>query len=211
MLIVFDSVTLPVTVRTRVEKDNGVAFYIPEMIGHWNPYVERKINWHMYEAIRKLSERQYEEQDTDTFSEMISTYEIKTNERNIFSVTFTNYAYADGFAHGLTIMDSLTFNVETGRQYKLGDLFKQGVDYEAHLTKLVQKQVREREVPVFEEVPVTVAKDQGFYIADQVLVLYYQLYEITPYYYGLPTFPIPAYQLTELLDEEGPLGRMLST
>src|SRR5690625_5461641 len=81
MLIVFDSVTLPVTVRTRVEKDNGVAFYIPEMIGHWNPYVERKINWHMYEAIRKLSERQYEEQDTDRFSEMISTYEIKTKDR----------------------------------------------------------------------------------------------------------------------------------
>lgn len=207
----YASVTLPVTVRTRVEKDGGAVFYIPEIIGHWNPYVERKVNWHMYEAIRKLSERQYEAQETDRFSEMIATYEIKTNERNIFSVTFTNYAYADGFAHGLTLMDSLTFNVETGKEYRFKDLFQPRVDYVSRLTELVRAQVEAREVPVFPETPVVVDKNQAFYIADQTLVLYYQLYEITPYYYGIPTFPIPAYQLENLLDEDGPLGRMLPT
>src|SRR5690625_3178384 len=104
------NISLPVMIRTRVERDGNAIFYIPEIVGHWNPYVERDINWHMYETIINLARQQYVEQDAEQFSEMISTFEIKTNERNILSITFSNYAYADGFAHGLTLMDALTFD-----------------------------------------------------------------------------------------------------
>ena len=203
------NVTLPVVIRTRIEKEGEAIFYIPEIMGHWNPYVEREINWFMYEATRELAARQYSEQGVEKFYEMIGTFEIKTNERNVLSVTFTNYAYAEGFAHGLTLMDSLTFDIVTGKRYKLADLFKPGADYLRILTKLVNEQVEEREIPVFEK-PVAVAKDQAFYIADKSLVLYYQLYEITPHYYGLPKFPISVYDLESVVEEDGPLGRMLA-
>lgn len=207
--MVLGNVTLPVVVRTRIEKEGEAVFYIPEIMGHWNPYVEREINWFMYEATRELAARQYTEQSVEKFSEMIGTFEIKTNERNVLSVTFTNYAYAEGFAHGLTLMDSLTFDIVTGKRYKLADLFKPGADYERILTKLVNKQVEEREIPVFEK-PVAVAKNQAFYIADKSLVVYYQLYEITPHYYGFPQFPISVYALEAIVKEDGPLGRMLA-
>lgn len=202
------NITLPVMVRTRIEREGDAIFYIPEIFGHWNPYVEREINWYMYEAIRKLADQQFVEQDAEKFSEMIARFEIKTNERNVLSVTFTNYAYADGFAHGLTLMDSLTFDVLTGKQYDLASLFKPGSNYVDVLTKLVNEQVKERDIPVFED-HVTVAPDQPFYIADKFLVLYYPLYAITPYYYGLPKFPISIYDLESVVDEDGPLGRMM--
>lgn len=202
------NITLPVMVRTRIEREGEAIFYIPEIFGHWNPYVEREINWYMYEAIRKLADQQFVEQDAEKFSEMIGTFEIKTNERNVLSLTFTNYAYADGFAHGLTLMDSLTFDVLTGKRYDLPSLFKPDANYVALLTRLVNEQVEEREVPVF-EASVAVAADQPFYIADKSLVLYYPLYAITPYYYGLPQFPISVYALESIVDEDGPLGRMI--
>lgn len=206
--MVLSDVALPVMIRTRIEREGGMMLYIPEIFGHWNPYVERDINWYMYEAIRKLADQQYVEQDAEHFSEMIGTFEVKTNERNVLSVAFSNYAYADGFAHGLTLMDSLTFDVVTGKHYKLAELFTSDSNYIERLTKIVNKQVKERDIPVFEE-HVLVAKNQSFYIADKSLVLYYPLYAITPYYYGLPTFPISVYELESIVDEEGPLGRML--
>lgn len=206
--MVYGDIALPVMIRTRIEREGQAVFYIPEIVGHWNPYVEREMNWYMYEAIRALVDQQYREQDTDKFSEMIGTFEIKTNERNVLSITFTNYAYADGFAHGLTLMDSLTFDVLTGRRYDLAALFKTGTDYVDVLTRLVNKQVESRDMPVFEK-PVTVANNQSFYIADQSLVLYYPLYAITPYYFGIPKFPIAVYKLDSIVEEAGPLGRML--
>lgn len=209
MKVVLETITLPVMIRTRVEQEGAAIFYVPEMFGHWNPYVEREINWYMYEATRILAEKQFSEQDTDEFSEMIGTFELKTNERNVLSLTFTNYAYADGFAHGLTLMDSLTFDVMTGKKYNLAELFKRDARYVDVLTKRVNEQVKARDIPVF-EAPVTVARDQSFYIADKSLVLYYPLYAITPYYYGLPKFPISVYELETIVDEEGPLGRMLA-
>lgn len=204
------NITLPVMIRTRFERENEVVTYIPEIFGHWNPYIEREMNWHIYEVIRRLAAEQYEEQGTDTFAEMISAYEIKTNERNILSLTFTNYAYADGFAHGLTLMNSITFDVLTGKRYDLASLFKPDAQYIKRLTELVNKQVQVRDIPVFDQ-PITVASQQSYYLADQTLVLYYPLYEVTPYYYGIPHFPIPLYQLARLIDEEGPLGRLLTT
>lgn len=204
------NISLPVMIRTRVERDGNAIFYIPEIVGHWNPYVERDINWHMYETLINLARQQYVEQDAEQFSEMISTFEIKTNERNILSITFSNYAYADGFAHGLTLMDALTFDVSTGKQYTLADLFKPETNYVNLLTKIVNQQVKDREVPIFED-HVEVSENQPFYIADASLVLFYPLYAITPYYYGIPRFPISVFDLQSIVAEDGALGRMIAT
>ena len=50
--------------------------------------------------------------------------------------------------------------------------------------------------------------NQDFYIADKVLVIYFQLYEITPYVEGLPMFAISVFDLIDIIDENSPLSRM---
>lgn len=202
-----EDIALPLMIRTRIEKESNTVLYIPEVVGHWNPYVEREINWHMYNESNRLAKQQFYEQDASQMEEMIGTYEIKTNERHVLSVTFTNYAYVAGYAHGLTLMSSLTFDIRSGERYSLPMLFKPGTNIERLLTPIVQSQVRERDVPVFDE-QVIVDEHQPFYIADLVLVLYYELYAITPYYYGFPRFPIPIYEIESFIDESGPLGQM---
>ena len=55
-----------------------------------------------------------------------------------------------------------------------------------------------------------IRSDQDFYIADTVLVIYFQLYEITPYSLGFPYFPIPILDIADSINPDGPLNRMMS-
>lgn len=50
--------------------------------------------------------------------------------------------------------------------------------------------------------------NQDFYIADKVLVVYFQLYETTPYAFGFPMFPISVFNIQDIIGENGPLGQM---
>src|SRR5699024_1432485 len=135
-------------------------------------------------------------QETMHFAEMLGTYEVKTNERNILSISFSNYAIFPQAAHGLTLMKSLTINTETGEVYNLNDLFKESSNYVDVLSSIIANQIMERDIQVLEPFT-TIRPDQDFYIADKSLVIYFQLYELTAYVYGFPMFPISVYDLED--------------
>ncbi|GFR37105.1 hypothetical protein PRECH8_04010 [Insulibacter thermoxylanivorax] len=139
--------------------------------------------------------------------EVTSTYQIKTNERGVLSLSLIVY-YFSGGAHGLTLQRSLTFDVQTGKSYNLSELFKPGAPYVERLSTIVREQIAARELPVFEPFN-SIRPDQDYYIADKALVLYFQLYELVPYVYGFPYFPISVYQIQDLIDDNGPLGIMI--
>lgn len=201
--------TLPVQLRTMMIQENGMEIYYPQVVDLPSRDVEQKINEEIFAHVQQLVHDQYQKQDTQSFEQMIGTYEIKTNERNVLSLSLTNYAYAPYFAHGLTLMKSLTFDTKTGKLYALKDLFQPNSDYERVLSDIIQKQIKEREIPLLGEFP-GILPDQDFYIADKSLVVYYQAYEITAGYIGLPMFPISVYALENIVIEDGPLGRMAS-
>ena len=56
----------------------------------------------------------------------------------------------------------------------------------------------------------TIKPDQDYYIADKALVIYFQLYDLVPYAWGFPMFPISVYDIQDIIDENGPLGKMLA-
>lgn len=196
---------LPVAIQTNRIKSPGVQIYYPSVTGLKKQRVEQHINQMIYHTVQQLYKEQLQYQHGSNL-EMIGHYELKTNERGILSLTFSNYAYSYPMAHGMTLVKSLTFNTITGKRYELADLFKSGSPYVARLTDIVNEQVKKRNIPVLNPGIQPVREDQDYYLADKTLVLYYQLYEITPYYFGLPMFPISAYELQSDLNEEGPLG-----
>lgn len=201
------SPVLPVSIETMIIQQQGMTIYYPQVVNLPNPNVQQAINQIIFQVMQTLIQQQYEQQDAESFTEMIGTYEIKTNERDILSLSLSNYAIAFQHAHGLTLMKSLTFDVQTGRLYQLGDLFKPGSNYVKVLSEIVQNQIIKRDMQLLNDFS-GIAPDQDFYIADKSLVLYFQLYEITPYYVGFPMFPISVYELQNIIDENGPLGRM---
>lgn len=106
-------------------------------------------------------------------------------------------------------MKSLTFDSMTGRLYRLQDLFRPDSDYIGVLSRLVHQQIKERDIEVLNGFA-TISPDQDFYLADKSLVLYFQLYEITAYYFGFPMFPISVYEIEDILAEDGPLARLVT-
>lgn len=196
---------LPVSIQTMRMQD----IYYPQVIGLKNMQVQQMMNQEILRGVQSLIDRQHQEQDVTSFEEIIGLYEIKTNERNILSLTLTNYAYAAKHANGLSLMDSATFDVQTGKSYQLKDLFKQGSNYTKVLSDLVEKQIKSRDIPILNSFP-GIAPDQPFYIADKSLVLYYQPLEITAHYFGFPIFPISVYDIQSIIKENGPLDKMLT-
>lgn len=197
----------PVRIATRriITKDNMVTIDYPVVKNLESPSAQHRINRSIVSMVNMLMEEQgfYKKQKT----EMLGWFEIKNNQRGILSLTIGNYAFTYPSAHGLTIVKGLTFDVNSGDSFELKDLFKPGADYVKVLSDIVEQQIKDREIQLLDEF-MGIKPDQDFYIADKALVLFFQLYEITPYYMGLQYFPISVYQLQNIIDEEGPLGIM---
>ena len=140
--------------------------------------------------------------------EMIGHYEIKTNERGILSLSLLVYSFTGG-AHGLTIVNSLTFDVITGKKFTLKDLFQQDSDYVRVLSDIISKKMTEWDVPLLEEF-YAIRADQDFYLADHSIVIYFQVYELTPYVYGFPYFPIALKDIESIIRRDRPLDKLIA-
>jgi hypothetical protein len=197
---------LPVTIHTRMMTSQGVTIYYPHVTWLANRSVQEQINQVISNLVRSLQQEQMKYQ-TGTNMEMTGHYEIKTNERGILSLTLSNYAYSSPMAHGFTIVKSLTFDINTAKVYALHDLFKPSSNYVGILSKLVSQQITQREIPLLDGFQ-AIQPNQDYYLADKSLVLYFQLYEITPYYVGFPMFPISVYDVQSISTEQGPINTL---
>lgn len=183
----------------------NVSVRVPVVEGGVDREARYRMNAAIVEAVREqLKQQGYPGPD---IREMEGWFEIKTNQRGVLSLSLLNYAYTGG-AHGNTLQKSLTFDADTGRSYRLAELFKPGAPYQKRLNEIVQAQIRSRQLPVLGEYP-GIAPDQDFYIADKALVLYFPLYALVPYAWGFPYFPISVFEIQDLIDENGPLGAMM--
>lgn len=195
---------LPATVLTRTVTGSSRRIYYPQLAGLANQQAERQINRILFQTVQGLIRDQQNVQvPGDT--QMQGSYEIKNNQRGIFSVTLSNYAYTPQMAHGMSFLGSVTANVNTGTIYTLRSLFKPGSNYVNVISTNIKQQIKQRQIPTLQEFS-AISPEQDFYVADKALVIYFQLYEITPYYVGFPMFPISVYELAPILDENGPLG-----
>ncbi|MGI6226201.1 MAG: DUF3298 domain-containing protein [Peptococcales bacterium] len=196
---------LPVIVTTQRLVGPRLDVVYPVICGPINFWVQENINSQILSLVYFLLEQSGYYQNPQTT--VTGTYEIKNNQRGILSLSIINYNFSGG-AHGMTYIKSLTFDIATGREYQLGDLFIKGSNYIARLNEIIREQIAERDIPIINEFE-TIKPNQDYYIADKALVIYFQLYDLTPYAYGFPYFPISVYEIKDIIDENGPLGIML--
>ncbi|MFS0840909.1 DUF3298 domain-containing protein [Paenibacillus sp. 1P03SA] len=195
---------LPVQVETETDVSPGVTIYTPRLSGLPNAAAQKKLNAAFSDLTSSLVYEQKKYQ-TGTLREMMGHYEVKTNERGLLSLIATNYAYSAPMAHGYTVAESLTCDVNSGRFFTLSQLFKPGSGYVELLSQHVRVQLQRRKLPLLHPPFKSVWPDQNFYLADKALVLYFDLLEITPYYVGFPMFPVSVYDLLPIAAEGGPL------
>lgn len=200
-------ISLPLSIRTeKISSGKKKNIYYPQVFKMKNVKLEQDINQKIVQQTQQLV-NELVGGDPASVVEIIGSYEIKNNQREVLSLTLSNYTYHYHAAHGMTIIKSLTFDLKQAKLITLKDLFKPGSNYEKRLSDIIKKQINQRNIELLNPLP-EIKPNQDFYIADKTLVIYYQLYEITPYVFGFPIFPISVYDLQDILDENGPLGRM---
>ena len=199
--------TLPLSINTfKISCGPDQVVLYPRVFNMLNQHLESKINNTIEYQTYQLINEQIGNMST-TVQQMVGFYEIKNNQREVLSLSLSNYTYHFHAAHGMTYIVSLTFDLKKETLCDLKDLFKPGSDYVKRISMIIHAQIKQREIPLLGDFTV-IQPDQDFYIADKALVIYFQLYDITPYVYGFPMFPISVFDLQDIIDENGPLGRM---
>lgn len=91
-----------------------------------------------------------------------------------------------------------------GKFLKLDDLFKDGEDYKGTINKEIEKEVKKLEKEQNAEGVYDfkgIKDNQKFYISNDNLIIFFDLYEIAPYAAGIPEFTINVNLLNDYIKD----------
>lgn len=131
------------------------------------------------------------ETDNTNFSADVSYY-VKKNTDKVISLVLYFYKYSGG-AHGYYEYVPYNINMRNGEVINLKDLFKNDADYKNILNGEIKNQVDKLEKEQSAEGIYdfkSINDNQKFYIQNDNIVIYFDLYEIAPYAAGVPEFTI---------------------
>jgi hypothetical protein len=184
-----------------IKEDGGIEVVLPVIADEKHSEAATKANALLAAMVMdRMADYKEFTEDMDGKKTFQSSYAVKYNENSLVSIVVSGYEYTGG-AHGISWRESLTFDLETGKAFKLGDLFKSGADYKKVIDERIAYEIDRRDWQDsvrFEGI----SADTSFYLTEEALVIYYQPYEIAAYVFGLPSFAFDRYELSELFAEE---------
>lgn len=125
-------------------------------------------------------------------------FDVKKNSDSMLSIVITIYQYSGG-AHGFYENKSYNIFMETGENLKLKNLFKENSDYKNVINNLIRQQIKENKQEYSFK---SISENQKFYIQDNKLVIYFDLYEIAPFAGGIPEFKIGVDEISHILNKK---------
>ncbi len=135
-----------------------------------------------------------------TSFELHSAFTVHFNGDNFLSVEQRGYIYTGG-AHGNTIYDAATFDLTTGREVYLFNLFKPGSNYMKRINEIVDRLEAQEREKFFADVVVN-DSDRFYFDSNGSLVITYAPYEVAPYAVGIVNFTIPQAEIADILAVE---------
>lgn len=132
-------------------------------------------------------------------------FDIKKNSDDILSIVIKYYKYAGG-AHGEYENIAYNIDINNSKFISLKDLFKEQIDYKSIINEEIRVQIEdliksnEENKGIYEFK--NILDNQKFYIQDDNLVIYFDLYEIAPYAAGIPEFTINISKIDHILKPE---------
>ncbi len=177
---------------------------VPQFFGMKNLATERYINEEQYREANYFAEmllkqanddkKEFEKQGWEFRPyEMATDFKIGLNNDNCLSFYVDYYRFTGG-AHGMTERKSFTYDLQIGIELSLSDIFSKNVDYEKiileEINLAIEQELEEDPHIYFQDHLDSLNYNKGFYMNEDELVIYFQLYEIAPYYKGIIEFPI---------------------
>lgn len=136
------------------------------------------------------------------------TMEVLYNENNLLSLKLDKYGYTGG-AHGANIILYRVFNLTNNKPVELDDLFIKG--YEEELTRILDKKLRRMNGIAAEDNLLEsgflidgIAHTDNFYINNDGIGFFYNVYEIAAYATGSTELFCTFYDLKSILRPDHP-------
>jgi hypothetical protein len=122
--------------------------------------------------------------------------------------------YSDGAAHPYHFSRTVTFNLATGQDVTLDQLFLAGSDYLQIFSDVSKAELSTRDIGFNDEVfasgadPLPVNYQNWNITADGLLITFDE-YQVAPYAAGPQTVTLPYSALKDVIDPQGPLGKFI--
>lgn len=126
-------------------------------------------------------------------------FDVKKNSDNMLSILIKYYQHSGG-AHGFYENKSYNIYIEDGKNLSLKDLFKESSDYVKVINEIIRKKIKDGQDGAYSFK--SISDNQKFYIEDDKLVIYFDLYEIAPFAAGIPEFNIDINDISHILNEK---------
>lgn len=95
-------------------------------------------------------------------------------------------------------MDAVTFDLKIGKELELKDLFKKDIHIKETLDPILKAKVDNFDFELYEEYK-GIEEEQGFYLTENSLVIYYQEYVYTPHAVGPLEIEVKFDEIKEIL------------
>jgi hypothetical protein len=140
------------------------------------------------------------------------TYTLPGQKGDLWSFKFDFSFYSDGAAHPGLYSLTLNYDLASGRELALGDLFLPASHYLEAISKYCIAELSKQ--PFFDEAFATGADPtpenyRNWNITPDGLLITFDEYQVAPYAAGPQTVIVPYGEIRQVIDEQGPLASFL--
>lgn len=140
-------------------------------------------------------------------------YELLSPPGYIYSVKFNVMGYTDGAAHPYHFSKTVTFNLETGKEVTLDELFLPGSNYLQILSDISKADLSTRDIgfdpTFFTGADPTPENYKSWNITSDGLLITFDEYQVAAYAAGPQTVTVPYSALKDVIDPNGVLGKYI--
>jgi Protein of unknown function (DUF3298)/WG containing repeat len=175
--------------------------YYPQLAGFYDQRLEKEINNRIKQALQLKKVDKNEVLNYTYYSHFF----VRLYQKDLLELSQEAYRYELGSAHGDETRVEFHLNLQTGEFYQLDDLFKEFNEAIIQLNRIIQNQIETdpHYQMLFPDGFKGITANQPFYVTENSLHLYFNPYEIAPYYVGFPSFEIAFNQMMNLIDQTG--------
>ena len=178
----------------------NIDLNIPVITGLQDKEIQARLNEVMENDARQRQEAMEQQAQLDSdfiLAEPLHTYGIASRfnqyyvTRDILSFYVDYYTYTGG-AHGMTDRVAYNFDLNTGQELALSDLFAPDSNHIEMINERVRSIIALNPEEYFEGEHgfQGINEEQRFYLENGNLIVYFLQYEIAPYAAGIRTFPV---------------------
>lgn len=192
--------------------------YYPKVQGLDDEDVEAKINNRLRRLSYFIPENEQGNLESTPITEddvldydYYGDFSIKYFKDNLLGLEIEGYYYPVRAAHGMPIKKTPIIDLKTGEFYTLSDLFMGGVNWLGELNNIIKDMIDNDDNYdyVFKDQFKGINPNQGFYVDEDNLYIYFQPYEIGPYSAGFITFKIPFSKIQGMINKDGDFYKAL--